>query len=158
MQLSDEQKREFFHQGYVILKGVVSEELVANARARIKAASREDNLSDATELTDLVNRSEVTPILQEVMGQFDPPSHVQVGVTPIRQPGDHFTPLGYQDKELPYYGHTLHAEGLFTGAIPQEPLQGDPAEIYRQILAGSFVVRAEEVVCSMRDLLLRIIC
>ena len=63
----------------MILKGVVSEELVANARARIKAATRDDDLSDAPELTDLVNRSEVTPILHEVMKQFDPPSQVHVG-------------------------------------------------------------------------------
>ena len=40
MQLSDAQKKDLFHTGYVILKGVVSDELVANARARIKAGAR----------------------------------------------------------------------------------------------------------------------
>ncbi len=154
MQLSDEQKKNLFHDGYVILKGVVSEELVANARARIKAANRGDNLSDAPELTDLVNRSEVSPILHEVMGMFDPPSHVHVGVTPIREPGEHFTPLGYREKDLPYYGHTTHAEGLFTGVTPQEPVSGDPAEIYRQMIAAcpkGDIGRTADVIGSNTD-------
>ena len=135
-QMTDEQKRRLFHDGYVVLKGAVSDELVAAARARIKAAKKGENLSPAEELTDLVNKSTVTPILTEVMGRFDPPSRCHVGVTKQSGPRDHFTPLGYREKDLPYYGHGMHAEGLFTAAPPQEPAEGTPDEIYRRMISS----------------------
>ncbi|NKC00083.1 MAG: hypothetical protein GKR90_16520 [Pseudomonadales bacterium] len=134
-ELTLEQKRQLFHDGYVVIRNAISQDLVDTARARIKAAKKGESLSPAPEITDLVNKSSVTPILQDAMGHFDPPSRGQVGIIKQSQPGDQFTPLGYRDKDLPYFGHTLHAEGLFTAPTPQEQLQGSPDDIYRQMLA-----------------------
>lgn len=70
------------------------------------------------------------------MGQFDAPTRVQAGVTRQSPPGDQFTALGYQEKDLPYFGYGLHAEGLFSGKSPQEPTKGSPAEIYHHMIAS----------------------
>ena len=56
------------------------------------------------EMTDLLNASSLTPILNDMMGQFDPPTTCQVGVLKPRQPGSHFNNVGYQDRDMPYYG------------------------------------------------------
>ena len=122
--LSLEQKRQLFHDGYIVIKNAVSQDLVDAGRARIAAAKKGESLFAAEELTDLVNKSTVTPILNDAMGQFDPPSMVHVGVTKQSAPADHFTPLGYKEKDLPYFGHGMHAEGLFTVAPPQERASG----------------------------------
>ncbi len=136
MNVSDDARRRFFHDGYIILKDVVPEGLVNAARARIKAAKKGESLAPAPELSDLVNLSDVTPILNELMGEFDPPSMTHVGVIKKSEPGEHYNPLGYQDKDLPYYGHSLHAEGLFTGATPQSPVTGSEEERYRMMIAS----------------------
>ena len=135
MHVTDDQRREFFHQGYLIFKNVVPMELVERARARIKNAQRGESLAGAEEMTDLVNRSGLTPILHEMMGQFDPPSLAQVGVIKKSQPGDHFHSYGYRDRDIPYFGYGLHAEGLFSAMAPQQPLEGSPDEVYRKMIA-----------------------
>ncbi len=134
--LSHEQKVRLFHDGYIVIKNAVSQHLVDRARARIKAAKRGESLAPAVELTDLVNDSNVTPILTDAMGAFDPPSLVHVGVTKQSGPRDHFTPLGYRDRDLPYFGHGMHAEGLFTTTPPQETLTGSPAERYAKMIGS----------------------
>ncbi len=136
MHLTSEQKRQLFHDGYIILKGVVPQYLVDAARARIKSASRGENLTTASEMTDLVNKSSITPILHEAMGQFDPPSRAQVGMIKQTPPKDQFTALGYREKDLPYFGHGLHAEGLFAGVSPQQPMTGTPEEIYQHMISS----------------------
>ncbi|MDA0788858.1 MAG: hypothetical protein O2780_05285 [Proteobacteria bacterium] len=135
MHVTDEQKREFFHRGYLILKGVVPDELVDKAQRRIKSAEKGENLMGAREITDLVNRSLVTPILNEMMGEFDPPSLAQVGIIKKSEPQGHFHGTGYRDHDVPYYGYGLHAEGLFSLGAPQQELQGSVEEVYRQMIA-----------------------
>ena len=122
--LTLEQKRKLFHDGYIVLKGAVSDHLVDAALARIKASRKGESLTLAKELTDLVNASTVTPILTEAMGRFDPPSLCHVGITKQSGPREYFTPLGYREKDMPYFGYSLHAEGLFTVSPPQEPAEG----------------------------------
>ena len=100
-ELTLEQKKQFFNDGYIVLKGVVSDELVSGAQARIKAAKRGESLAPAQELTDLVNKSSVTPILREAMGTFDPPSMVHVGVTKQSKPSDYYTPVSYTHLRAP---------------------------------------------------------
>ena len=134
--LSEEQKTQFFHQGYLVLKDVVPIKLVEEARARIKRAKKGESLAAAEELADLVNLSDVTPILNEAMGEFDPITRTHVGVIKRSDPGDHFTPLGYQEKDLPYFGHGLHAEGLFTGSAPQQRAEGSDSEKYRRMISS----------------------
>ncbi|MEE2913326.1 MAG: hypothetical protein VX745_01505 [Pseudomonadota bacterium] len=135
MYVTDEQRQEFFHRGYIILKGVVPDKLVEKAQSRIKNAEKGENLMAANEITDLVNKSYVTPILNEMMGEFDPPSLCQVGIIKKSQASSHFHAYGYKDHEVPYYSYGLHAEGLFSLGAPQEEMQGTEEEVYRQMIA-----------------------
>jgi hypothetical protein len=153
-ELTPDQKRQLFHDGYLVLKGAVSEELVDAARARIKAAQKGESLAAATELSDLVNKSTITPILNEAMGQFDPPSRTHVGVIKPGGPQEYYSPLGYREKDLPYYGHGMHAEGLCTISPPQEPVEGTPEEIYQRMIAGGprgDIGRTADVIGSNTD-------
>ena len=63
-------------------------------------------------------------------GRFDPPVNCQVAINPVREPGEQFTPLGYRDKDLPYYAAAIHMDGNITMAAAQEAQQGTPEEIY----------------------------
>jgi len=134
--LSDAQKRTLYHDGFVIVKGAVSQSLVDAARARIRNAERGENLSGDKAMTDLVNASGVTPILYEVMGNFDPPSASQVGVLKKRAPGTHYNSLGYRDCDMPYFGSQLHMDGNITINSPQSVQEGTAAEIYRRHFAA----------------------
>ena len=109
--LTLEQKHTLYRDGYIILRNVVSEDLVEAALRRIRAAKKGENLGGEVEMTDLVNASSITPILTEVMGRFDPPVVSQVGVRKVSRPGEHFNNLGYRDKDMPYYGAETHMDG-----------------------------------------------
>ena len=133
-ELSLEQKRTLYRDGYVIVRNAVPEHLVAAAKRRIEGG--EGLLSKATEMTDLVNKSSVTPILHEAMGYFDPPIAAQVGVRPVTEPGNHFNNLGYRERDMPYYAAESHVDGSMTIRIPQEVQDGTPDEIYRRYIAS----------------------
>ena len=132
-ELSLEEKKSLYRDGYLIVKQAVQPELVKAAQKRIKRAERGENLGGTPEMTNLVNASMVTPILNEAMGQFDPPKACQVGVLPPRPPGDYFNSLGYKDKDMPYYGVESHMDGLCTIGVPQEVQEGTDEEIYGEV-------------------------
>jgi len=134
--LSEQQKRQLYRDGYVIIRNAVAPELIEAAKARIKRAQKGENLGTCEEMTDLVNASSLTPIIHDVMGQFDPVSACHVAVRKKAQPGEYFGPMGYRDKDLPYYGAELHIEGSVTMAPPQEVQQGTPDEIYARHFAS----------------------
>ncbi len=134
--LTQDQKRSLYKDGYIILQNVVSEKLVQAALDRIHAAKRGENIGGEREMTNLINASSITPILTEAMGTFDPPSFCQVGVSKVREPGDHFNNLGYRDKEMPYYNAETHMDGSLTIAIPQEVQEGTEDEIYNRYIAS----------------------
>ena len=131
-----EQKRGFYRDGYVILNNVVPQDMVDAARSRIESRKEGENLAKAQEMTDLVNATAVTPILNDAMGRFDPPIAAQVGVIPVSKPGKHFNNLGYRDKHMPYYGAQTHVDGNITIRAPQEVQQGTPEEIYLRYFAN----------------------
>ena len=104
MQLTDDEKRDFYRDGFVVLKDVIPQDLVARAQARYKSAQSGEDLTHADEFTDLINRSPLAPIMREAMGEFDPPSGTRHIVRVHGQkPAEHFAALGYRDKDLPYY-------------------------------------------------------
>lgn len=133
-ELTLDQKRTLYRDGYVIVRNAVPEHLVAAAKRRIEDG--EGLLSKATEMTDLVNKSSVTPILHEAMGYFDPPIAAQVGVRPVTEPGNHFNNLGYRERDMPYYAAESHVDGSMTIRIPQEVQDGTPDEIYHRYIAS----------------------
>ena len=97
----------------IIIKGAVDKSLTTAAKDAIKgaAASAKEarsggqpaqpvNLGTSDEMLSLVNRSKVTPILNDLMGAFDAPASCQVGVLPPREAGDQYTPVGWRDFAL----------------------------------------------------------
>ena len=134
--LTLDQKRSLYRDGYIILRNAVSENLVRGALDRIHSAQRGENIGSESEMTDLINASSITPILTEVMGTFDPPIFCQVGVSKVREPGEHFNNLGYRDKDMPYYNAETHMDGSLTIGIPQEVQEGSEKEIYRRYIAS----------------------
>ena len=134
--LTIEQKRALYHDGYVIVRNAVSKELVEAARQRMRNAKKGESLSGDETMTDLVNASSITPILSEVLGQFDPPTLCQVAVNKRREPGEFFNALGYRDKDMPFYGSQMHMDGNITVAAPQTPMEGTPDEIYQRHFAA----------------------
>ena len=92
--LTIEQKHDLYRDGYIVLKNLISREMVETARKKISSAKKGENLGSEKEMTDLVNDSSLTPILHEVMGYFDPPIYCQVGVLKQSEPGEHFNNVG----------------------------------------------------------------
>lgn len=142
--LTDAQKLQLFRDGYIIIKGAVSKEITAAAKAAIKAAAAQGKANTATArsggqpaapvnigasdpMLNLVNTSRVTPILNDLMGYFDPPKACQVGVLPPRQAGDQYTAVGYRDRDVPYYGANTHMDGICTisSGVPQDRSEVD---------------------------------
>ena len=134
--LTLEQKRDLYRDGYVLLRKAVSQELVDAALQRIRDAKKGENLRSEKAMTDLVNASSITPILNEAMGEFDPPIACQIGVRKVTKPGEHFTSIGYREKDMPYYAASIHVDGLLTINVPQERQEGTPEEIYRRYIAS----------------------
>ena len=134
--LSADDKRALFRDGYLILRGAVPPHVVAAARERIVAAGDDDSLGRDRTMTDLVNESAITPLLTEAMGQFDPPSECMPAVRPITAPADRFNPVDYRDRDVPFFGTTLHVDGVLTINAPQEPQLGSADEIYRRYIGS----------------------
>ena len=134
--MTNEQKRQFYRDGFIILKQAVQPALVESALRCLRDAKKGEYLGPRKEMTDLVNASTLTPILHDAMGQFDPPVNCQVATNPRREPGEQFTPLGYRDKDIPYYAAGIHMDGNITMAAPQDVQQGTPDEIYTRHFAS----------------------
>ena len=134
--LTLEEKQRLYEDGYVIIRNAVSDELVTAAQDRIRNAEKGVYVGAHEDLTNLVNASDVTPVLHDAMGYFDPPITCQVGILRPRKPGEHFNNLGYQDKHMPYYGAESHMDGLCTKGVPQEKVDGTPAERYKRYITS----------------------
>ncbi len=134
--LTLEQKRTFYRDGYVVVHKAVSQELVEAALQRLRTAKEGEYIGREKEMTDLVNASSITPILKDVMGTFDPPIASQVGIREVSEPGEHFSNVGYREKDLPYYAAETHVDGNLTIKIPQERQEGTPEEIYKRYIAS----------------------
>ena len=134
--LSDDEKRALYRDGFIVVRGAAEQNLIDKALARIKSAAKGEDLGPTPEMTDLVNASDVTSILNEAMGEFDPPSRCQIGVLKKTEPGDFFNSLGYRDKDQPYYGTQVHMDGLLTIQNPQEVQEGTEDEIYYRYIAS----------------------
>lgn len=60
------------------------------------------------EITDLINKSRFTPMLTNLIGEFDPPVDTHVGVLPISTEGER------KHSILPFYNAFIHMDGLTT--------------------------------------------
>ena len=133
--LSAEEKQSLYDDGYIVVKQAVPTEVVDAALDQLDSSEKPGVLGSAAELTDLVNKSTITPILNDAMGRFDPPQRCQVGLNPISKPGEFFNNLGYRDKDMPYFGCQTHVDGSLTIRSPQEKQTGSHSEIYHRYIA-----------------------
>jgi len=124
------QKRQFYRDGFIVLKNAVADHLVEAALRCLRERKKGEYVGPRKPMTDLLNASSLTPILHEAMGRFDVPVNCQVAINPVRQPGDQFTSLGYRDEDIPYYAAGIHMDGNITMAAPQDVQQGTAEEIY----------------------------
>ena len=134
--LSKDDKLSLYRDGYIVVKDAVTPELVDEALDCMRSAKKGEYVGTKRAMTDLVNSSDITPVLHEVMGYFDPPSICQVGVIKQSEPTGRYTNLGYIDKDVPYYGAGVHMDGNITIAAPQEVQEGTPEEIYLRHFAS----------------------
>ena len=134
--LTREEKIRLYEDGYVVLKNVVSQNLVYSALDAIDNPTKNKSLATETRLTDLINLSDITPVLHEALGYFDPPIACQPGLIRPRPVGDYFNNVGYRDKDMPYFGANVHVDGSCTISVPQDVQEGTPAEIYRKYVAS----------------------
>tara|TARA_B100001123_G_scaffold188787_1_gene215613 strand:+ start:4551 stop:5687 length:1137 start_codon:yes stop_codon:yes gene_type:complete len=137
-ELTDAQKRTLYRDGFVVLKGVVPKEMTHRARrlanitagkilnGTMEAPERRNRFMGAeTEITDLINKTAMSKILQSTMGPFDPPTH---GFSPVLYPvesSDDICIHGVADRDVPWHGCYLHLDGQWTGPIPQRPDEVD---------------------------------
>lgn len=132
-QLTLEQKRCFYRDGFVVLKHAVPRELTFEARRLInmKAGRRggiakhyaEIGRSDA--LTNLVNETAVAEVLRNTMGPFDAPKRGFAALLYPRDASQRIGVHGLREHEVPNYGFNPHIDGLWTGPIPQSKSEVD---------------------------------
>ena len=134
--LTLEEKQTLYRDGYVVVKQAVSPELVDAALDRMANRKEGEYVGSSMELTNLVNASDITPVLHDAMGYFDPPITCQVGTNRVRNPGDYFNNLGYRDRDMPYFGAESHMDGLCTIGVPQEVQTGEHDDIYQRYVAS----------------------
>ena len=134
--LSTDDKRALYRDGYLILRRAVPPLVVERAQACVAAGAQDERLGTNPALTDLVNKSAVRPVLTDVMGEFDPPSECMPAIRPVTEPSDRFNNIGYRDRDMPFFGATLHVDGVLTINPPQQRQEGSPDDIYRGYIAA----------------------
>lgn len=132
-ELSAEQKRQFYRDGFIVLKNAVEPELTYRAKRRINViAGRPGRLFDyygelsgSPEFPALVNESCLGEILRNTMGPYDPPQRAMPMVLYPSDPSPEIGHHGLPDDQLPNYGFFPHLDGLWTGAIPKSQREVD---------------------------------
>ena len=120
-EIGDDDKRQFFEDGFLIVRNAVSSELVARAKALIQEAIPEDErhllvpgkLATHDDITGLFNNSTLADIIERLMGPFPPVISCQVAVTPP------FNLLGGKPG--------THVDGGWNGVVPESAEEIDMA-------------------------------
>eukprot|EP01052_Picozoa_sp_SAG31_P005229 SAG31_NODE_227_length_19818_cov_6.503271_6_plen_176_part_00 len=79
------QQEQLYHDGFVVLKRVVSKELTARARQRIfdpTSEQRDLATGSSPEVLNLINKSPFADVIRNTIGDFDSPTFTQVAITP----------------------------------------------------------------------------
>lgn len=132
-ELTIEQKRAFYRDGFIVLKGAVSRELTFEARRLVNMyAGRSGGIrkyfleiGGSEAITDLVNKSCLAEILRNTMGPYDTPTRGMAMVLYPREPSKRVGIHGLPEELVPNYGWNPHLDGLWTGPIPQSRSEVD---------------------------------
>lgn len=134
--LSFEEKQSLHRDGYVILKNVIPHKILSGAIDALKTHDHDfdKRLGYDQRMTDLINRSHLKSILDEVIGPFDPPTSCHVAVKEQTDPSSKINNIGYRDEDTPYFGSFLHMDGLCSINVPQNTQTGSYKQIYEKYI------------------------
>ena len=132
----------------MLAEGVISKELTSAAKRAI--AENPDKLQTGSrnpfgmrpELTNLINESKFTPVLNSLIGAFDPPITTHVGILPVAT-----TPPS--EKDMPYFNAGVHMDGLTTTGFindkaPDAAMSTDEySAAYAEMINANADVRSE---------------
>ena len=112
-EIGDDERKQFFEDGFLIIRNAVSSKLVARARTLIEEAIPRDEqhllvpgeLATHVDVTGLFNSSTLADTMKRLMGPFPPVISCQVAVTPP------FNLLGGKPG--------THVDGGWSGVIPE---------------------------------------
>lgn len=132
-ELTPAQKRSFYRDGFVVLKGVVPEALVWQAKRRINIiAGREgrlfkyyDELASSPEFPALLNDTTLGAVLRNTMGPFDPPQRAMPMVLYPQEPSAEVGIHGVPSNQLPNFGFVPHLDGQWAGRLPRNANEVD---------------------------------
>ena len=101
--LNLDEKQALYDDGYVILKKVIPDKILKEARNALTRHSSDfdKRLGYDSRMTDLINQSSLNSILSEAIGNFDPPSACHVAVRESQSQVNNSTMLGIGTKKPP---------------------------------------------------------
>lgn len=114
-ELTQQEKQKLYEDGFIVLRGVVPRDLTFEARRTINMFAGRNgirrhyhDISTSSALPDLINKSDLGPIMRNTMGPFDPP---QRGFAAILYP--------QEKQDSPNYGWHPHLDGLWASRLPK---------------------------------------
>ena len=118
--LTHAQKRAFYRDGFVVLRGVVPPAMVAAARRRIFAGLGGGTPARGNEpvFHDLLAATDIAPMVEEMLGPIADYRGVQLATRFPADPSDRVNESGYPDRDTPFFGWHGHLDGLWNGAAP----------------------------------------
>ena len=118
--MSEAQKRAFYHDGFVVLPGMVSQERVDAARRQLFMALGKGERPDSTApvFLDLLNGTDLRLVVEDALGPIPPAAMCQLASVFPSEPSDRINEAGYPDRETPFHGWHGHLDGLWNGATP----------------------------------------
>ncbi len=131
--LTLEQKRDFYRDGFIVLKGVVPPELTWQAKRRINVFAGRgvplfkhyDELASSREFPDLLNKSPLGEILHSTMGPYDAPERAMPMVLYPRDPSLEVGSYGVAEKDIPNFAFVPHLDGQWAGRLPRNQNEVD---------------------------------
>lgn len=142
-ELTDDQKRSLYRDGFIVLKNAVPKELTRRARRAVNvmggsgARRAYHEIAENEALTDLINTTPFGEIVRNTIGPYDPPDRGFAAVLYPRDPSDNINIYGVPDSEVPNHAFHPHVDGLWAGEIPKSQSEVDDFQSPRTEHFGS---------------------
>ena len=127
--LGFDQKRILYRDGFVVLRGFVDQDRVAQARRlvledldRRRGVGAEDGkarrpyLGLSPVVVGLFNDTGLRDVIEEALGPVGAARACQLATRLYAEPGDYVNESGYRDRDTPFLGWHGHLDGLWNGA------------------------------------------
>jgi hypothetical protein len=132
VELTRDQKIQLYRDGFLVLNGVINKGLTTEARRLIAeeiAAGGQlhpgrADFGSKLGISALINNSRFRPLLQSLIGDFDPPQGTRVGVLPVDQK------LSKYNSSLPFFNAHIHMDGLSTTSTQGGDPNLEPSSLF----------------------------